>query len=177
MHQFDKVRVALWTKHTARNQGIHWSHFLPQTLPAGKAGDWGAQAGPRRLVGESGGKRYPPRGRPGSWEGSRGRSPHSRSQRSDAATRHVEEGAGAGTGAQGSLNATEQVIGLEDEEHLARHVVEELADLGEVVGCVVADLCVLKQQQGDRRGELVWRVGPRVVGVRAACGWGPARKL
>lgn len=60
MHQFDKVRVALWTKHTARNQGIHWSHFLPQTLPAGKARDWGAQAGPRRLVGESGGKRYPP---------------------------------------------------------------------------------------------------------------------
>lgn len=63
-----------------------------------------------------------------------------RSQCSDAATRHAEEGAGAGTRAEGGLNATQQVVGLEDEKHLARHVVEKLADLGEVVGCIVADL-------------------------------------
>ena len=69
-----------------------------------------------------------------------GRSPHSRGQCPDAASRHVEEGAGAGTGAQGGLDASQQVVGLEDEQHLARHVVEELADLGEVVGRVVADL-------------------------------------
>lgn len=82
-------------------------------------------------------------------EGRRGQRPHSRSQCPDAATRHVEEGAGTGAGAQGSLDATQQVVGLEDEQHLAWHVVEELADLGEVVGCVAANLRVLKQQQGD----------------------------
>lgn len=69
-----------------------------------------------------------------------GRSPHSRGQCPDAASRHVEEGAGAGAGAQGGLDASQQVVGLKDEQHLARHAVEELADLGEVVGCVVADL-------------------------------------
>lgn len=90
-------------------------------------------------MGESGGE-GDGRGRPGSWDGRRGQSPHSRSQRSDAAPRHVEEGAGTGPGAQGGLNPTKQVIGLEDEQHLARHVVEELANLGEVVGRVVADL-------------------------------------
>lgn len=73
-------------------------------------------------------------------KGRKGGSPHSLGQRSDAATRHVEEGAGAGTCAQGSFDATQQVVGLEDEQHLARHVAEELADLGEVVRRVVADL-------------------------------------
>lgn len=112
-----------------------------------------------------------------SWEGKGVRSPHSRGQCSDAAACHVEEGAGAGPGAQGGLDAAEQVVGLEEEQHLAGHVVEELADLGEVVGRVVADLRVLKQQQRDRRGELAWTAGPRAVGVRAAWGREVARTL
>lgn len=83
-----------------------------------------------------------PWGGSGSWGrvAGGGRSPHSRGQCFDTASRHVEERAGAGAGAQGGLNAPQQVVGLEDEQHLAWHAVEELADLGEVVGRVVADL-------------------------------------
>lgn len=47
-------------------------------------------------------------------------------------------------------------------------MVEELADLGEVVGRIVTDLRVLKQQQRDRRGELERTEGPRAGDVRAA---------
>lgn len=61
-------------------------------------------------------------------------------QRPDAAPRHVEEGAGAGARAQGGLNAAEEIIGLQDEQHLARHVVQELADLRQVAGRVIANL-------------------------------------
>lgn len=54
---------------------------------------------------------------------------HSLGQCPDTTPRHVEEGTGAGAGAQGGLNAAQQLIGLQDEQHLARHMVEELADL------------------------------------------------
>lgn len=94
-------------------------------------GGWGRKRG-----------RADPWGGSGSWGrvAGGGRSPHSRGQCFDTASRHVEERAGAGAGAQGGLDAPQQVVGLEDEQHLAWHAVEELADLGEVVGRVVADL-------------------------------------
>lgn len=65
---------------------------------------------------------------------------YSLSQRPDTTPSHVEEGTGSGARAQGGLNAAEQIIGLQDEQHLARHTVKELADLGQVAGRIVANL-------------------------------------
>lgn len=126
-------------------------------------------------MGESGGEQS--RGHASEGAGARrSRRPHSRGQRSDAAPRHVEEGAGAGARAQGGLDAAQEVVGLEDEQHLAGHVGEELADLGQVGGRVVADLDVLQQQQGDRHG---WyeKWGPGWWVSRQPVAGGAARKL
>lgn len=65
---------------------------------------------------------------------------YSLSQCPDTTPRHVEEGAGAGARAQGGLNAAEEIIGLQDEQHLARHMVKELADLRQVAGRIIANL-------------------------------------
>lgn len=183
-HQSDKVTGSSLDHSNTQPETRDFAGVIshPQTLPPGGAGNWGPQAGPWGLVGESGGNRDrlpSPTSGAGkeSWEGKGGWSPHSRGQRPDAAARHVEEGAGAGPGAQGGLDASEQVVGLEEEQHLAGHMVEELADLGEVVGRIVADLRVLKQQQRDRRGELEWTEGPRAVDVRAAWGGEATRTL
>ena len=67
-------------------------------------------------------------------------------QGADAAAGHVEEGGGGGAGLQRGLDAAQQVVGLQQQQHLARHSVEQLADLGQVLRHVGADLHILSIQ-------------------------------
>lgn len=56
---------------------------------------------------------------------------------------HVDEGRGGGSGLQGGLNAPQQVIGLQQQQHLSWYPVEQLTDLRKVEGSVGPDLRVL----------------------------------
>ena len=65
-------------------------------------------------------------------------------QSARAAAGHVDEGGGAGAGLQRGLDAPQQVVGLQQQQHLTGHAVQQLADLGEVEGRVGPDLHVLR---------------------------------
>jgi len=58
----------------------------------------------------------------------------------DAAAGHVEEGGGGGARVQRRLDAPQEVVGLEQQQHLPRYPVEQLADLGQVERHVAAHL-------------------------------------
>ena len=53
-----------------------------------------------------------------------------------AAAGHVEEGAGAGAGLQDGLDAPQQVVGLQQQQHLPGHSVQQITDLREIQCCV-----------------------------------------
>lgn len=63
----------------------------------------------------------------------------------DAATRHVDEGGGVGAGVQTGLDAAQHIVGLEDEQQLARHAVEDVTDLQQVVAHLRLDLRALQR--------------------------------
>lgn len=73
-------------------------------------------------------------------------------QSPDAAAGHVEEGGGGSSGLQGGFNAPQQVVGLEQQQHLPRNLVQQLADLGQVERCVASDLMILHRDRGKVTG-------------------------
>ena len=61
-------------------------------------------------------------------------------QGQDAAAGHGEVGAEVGGSVQRVLNAAQKVVGLEDEDQLSGHSVQELSDLRQIVRNVLLNV-------------------------------------
>ena len=61
-----------------------------------------------------------------------------------AAARHRDEGACVRARLQHGLDASQQVVRLEDEQHLTRHAVQDVRDLGDVSGRLRLDYDLLE---------------------------------
>ena len=70
-------------------------------------------------------------------------------QGEDTAAGHGEVGAEVSWRVQGVLDATEEVVGLKDQYQLARHVVQELGDLGKVPGDILLNILHLQIEKNS----------------------------